>query len=59
MTGLVPPLSEQAWVWLCGRDRVVRAAAVAAGRARLAAGEWPTPLVLADAILAQLPFSPS
>jgi hypothetical protein len=58
MNGTVPPLSEQVWLWLCEPGRV-RASAVAAGRARVAADDWPTPLALADAILAQVPPSPS
>jgi hypothetical protein len=55
MNAVMPPLSEE--VWRSVRAPVgLRPAAVAAGRARVASGEWPPALALADAILAQTPF---
>ena len=46
----VEPLSDEVWISLCETD-LVRPSCVAAGRARLASNDWPTPLQLADALL--------
>ena len=46
-----PSFSDEVWNWLCQSDRV-RPALVAAGRARLVTNDWPTPLDVADALLA-------
>ena len=47
-------LSEEVWTWLCS-TAVVRPSVVAAGRARLAANDWPAPIEVADALLARCP----
>ena len=57
MNAPVHALSDEIWVSLCETD-LVRPSCVAAGRARLASNDWPTPLQLADALLdwqSQLP----
>ena len=46
----VPFLTDEIWISLCETD-LVRPAVVAAGRARMASHDWPTPLDVADALL--------
>jgi hypothetical protein len=48
-----PPhsFSDEVWHWLCSTD-LVRPAVVAAGRARLAANDWPPAIAVADAVIA-------
>jgi hypothetical protein len=46
----VHALSDEIWISLCETD-LVRPSFVAAGRARLAAHDWPTSLDVADALL--------
>jgi len=43
-------LTDEIWVSLCETD-LIRPAVVAAGRARMASHDWPTPLDVADALL--------
>lgn len=46
--------SQAEWRWSWGSD-AIRPEVVAAGRARLAAGDWPRPIEVADALLAARP----
>jgi hypothetical protein len=48
------PFTDEIWLSLCETE-LVRPECVAAGRARLAANDWPTSLDLADAILDREP----
>lgn len=57
MNAAIPPLSA-AVLSSVQTPIDLRPAAVTAGRARVASGEWPPALALADAILAQMPFLP-
>ena len=43
-------LTDEVWLSLCETD-AVRPPAVAAGRARVDANDWPEPLDVADAVL--------
>ena len=54
MTPSLPALPEAVLVDL-RRERLVRPAAVAVGRARLVSGDWPPALAVADALLAGRP----
>jgi hypothetical protein len=55
MNAVVPSLSDDAGpaTWAAAP---MRSAALAAGRARMASGDWPPALAVADAILAELAF---
>lgn len=51
MTGKEPTVSEETWQTV--RDApVVRPAQVQAGRARVVSGDWPSPVQVADVLLA-------
>ena len=39
------------WAWLCQEQTPVRREVVAEVQARVASGQWPDPLAVADAIL--------
>jgi len=55
MNAVVPSLSDDAGQ-TARAATPLRSAALAAGRARMASGDWPPALAVADAILAQLAF---
>ena len=50
MNPAVHALPDEIWLSLCETE-LVRPSFVAAGRARLDANDWPTPLDVADALL--------
>jgi hypothetical protein len=58
MNAVVPSVSDDVWQSV-RTPAPLRPGALAAGRARLASGEWPPALAVADAILAQLPVARS
>ena len=47
-------MTTEVWTRLC-RERLIRPAVVAAGRARVLTNDWPDALAVADALLAGRP----